>query len=277
MQSVSDLHRVLSQSSRVANAALIATSCMDTSSSSSHMASVHADIDAVKATVTEVQGTVVEAKSDVSQVKSDVAEVKAIMLELSATAITKSQSESQSQSLKQTLTTQINQSIDAVTNVHNEMTQTVSKMQNQIDTLQNRVIDAENELSTTRTKLATLSTIVSFGTAARKISVSNTLSAFVMDDKPDGNPKLHLLSGLTYAFDLSRNPNHPFIVCGAQDGEPLTEGFVHVDTETGAVTIDAQANIGHTSGLLYWTIPVTQDDCVYESTIDSSFTGNIIF
>lgn len=144
-----------------------------------------------------------------------------------------------------------------------------------IANLQNKVNALQGQLSST-TNIVNFLQTVALIPAARKYTVTNDGEVFQIDGQ-GLNPDLHILSGLTYLFDLSHNTTHPFIIKEVSSGKPVTNGIIHVNLSTGAITTGAQANVGHITGLLYWTIPTSQEDCVYESTIDPDMTGNMVF
>jgi hypothetical protein len=205
---------------------------------------------------------VATACKDASHVNVDCLHTELHSMADQITAI-KSQLASLSATVASTTTTQLSQQAD-----QNAISVAISNLQSKVTTLQTQLSSATNILNFLQT--------ITLIPAARKYTITNDGEVFQVDGQGT-NPDLHILSGLTYLFDLSHNTTHPFIIKETASGKPVTSGIIHVNLSTGAITTGAQANIGHITGLMYWTIPTTQEDCVYESTLDPDMNGNMIF
>jgi hypothetical protein len=82
----------------------------------------------------------------------------------------------------------------------------------------------------------------------------NFYDIYAIKDISGDNPTLTILSGYTYAFVLNVTGSHPLQILSSALGEPLSIGMIHTATN-GETTSGVLANIGRTSGTLYWTVP----------------------
>lgn len=100
------------------------------------------------------------------------------------------------------------------------------------------------------------------------VSVYPTANKFKVTQSPDGfmyrvsgykgdYPDVYLLSGTAYAFEIN-TPGNPFAICDNDTASPIVpeseSEFTHI-SKTGVVTTGSNANIGHESGTLIWSVP----------------------
>lgn len=133
------------------------------------------------------------------------------------------------------------------------------------------------QLYDTQTEQTTVVSVVNGGsgiTAARTFKVSNAGFAFTIEGLVGNNPQIALLNGHTYAFELTIESTHPFIIRESSGGPAVATGMTHVATD-GTTTEGAAANVGHVTGTLYWTIGYTTSSFVYQCVNHGSMIGNI--
>jgi hypothetical protein len=83
---------------------------------------------------------------------------------------------------------------------------------------------------------------------------NDAASAYLFAPHYSGNnPTIYLISGHTYAFDLSSIGGHPFEIQDST-GSPYNTGLTHVSS-AGAVTTGSNAQGQAGDGVLYWTVP----------------------
>lgn len=125
-------------------------------------------------------------------------------------------------------------------------------------------------------RLNLLEQLSSFG-AANIFAVRTSGLAYTINGFAGINPTIHVLGGLTYAFDLGSNILHPFVIRDANGGNNIATGFSYIDMTSGDVVSGVSANTGRTSGRLYWTIPPsTFGTYVYQAINQGSMVGNIV-
>ena len=105
---------------------------------------------------------------------------------------------------------------------------------------------------------------------------NNAASSYLFAPHYSGdNPTIYLISGHTYAFDLSSIGGHPFAIQDST-GDAYNTGLVHVST-TGTVSTGANAQ-SKDGGTLYWTVPESVNsppNYRYQCTTHSSMVGAI--
>jgi hypothetical protein len=134
----------------------------------------------------------------------------------------------------------------------------------------------ESLLEQIQDRIRYLEALVLYG-AASVFSVKNSGFSFTIDGYAGSNPPILVLCGLTYAFDLGLEPNHPFVIRNAIGGGLINSNMTFVDG-LGNITKGSSANVGRTTGRLYWHVPHTlpTGTYVYQSMNYDSMAGNIV-
>lgn len=114
--------------------------------------------------------------------------------------------------------------------------------------------------------------------AARRFAVSDDPSSddqYKISGFPGPNPKLFLLSGLTYAFAV--DTEDPFVITTTGSSESyVVDGMNYYDDFGPTHSTGTDANAGITRGTLYWTIPPeTSAQFKYQNVTNPAMFGTI--
>jgi hypothetical protein len=163
----------------------------------------------------------------------------------------------------------------------------VTSTSNDLYGTSNIVVTTSNNLYGTSNLIAMISNDL-YGTSNIVVTTSNDLYrmkpsardylfttsgfAFTVDGFSGTNPDIWVSPGFTYSFKLSTS-GHPFQIRVNDGGSAVTDGMYWAGGSGSAN--GALANNGRQDGTLYWTVPQSQSNVVYQCQFHSSMVGNI--